>query len=48
MGLGTSRQRPVPPPGWKPPPKPDLMTSGSKAPRGSAPKIPPLRNDKKR
>ncbi|WP_379920601.1 UvrB/UvrC motif-containing protein [Erythrobacter sp. R86502] len=30
MGLGTSRQRPVPPPGWKPPPKPDLKTSGKK------------------
>ena len=30
MGLGTSRQRPVPPPGWKPPPKPDLNTSGRK------------------
>ena len=30
MGLGTSRQRPVPPPGWKPPPKPDLKTSGRK------------------
>jgi len=30
MGLGTSRQRPVPPPDWKPPPKPDLMTSGRK------------------
>lgn len=30
MGLGTSRQRPVTPPGWKPPPKPDLMTSGRK------------------
>lgn len=30
MGLGTSRQRPVPPPGWKPPTKPDLMTSGRK------------------
>ena len=30
MGLGTSRQRPVTPPGWKPPPKPDLMTSGKK------------------
>ncbi|RDS78270.1 UvrB/UvrC motif-containing protein [Alteriqipengyuania lutimaris] len=29
MGLGTSRQRPVPPPEWKPPPKPDLMTTGS-------------------
>ena len=30
MGLGTSRQRPVTPPGWKPPSKPDLMTSGKK------------------
>ena len=30
MGLGTSRQRPVPPPNWKPPPKPDLNTSGRK------------------
>ena len=30
MGLGTSRQRPVTPPGWKPPQKPDLMTSGKK------------------
>ncbi|MGN6279346.1 MAG: UvrB/UvrC motif-containing protein [Sphingomonas sp.] len=30
MGLDTSRQRPVAPPGWKPPPKPDLMTSGRK------------------
>jgi len=30
MGLGTSRQRPVPPPGWKPPSKPDLMTTGRK------------------
>ncbi|MXP44971.1 UvrB/UvrC motif-containing protein [Allopontixanthobacter sediminis] len=30
MGLGTSRQRPVPPPEWKPPPKPDLMTSRRK------------------
>ncbi|QDH35537.1 UvrB/UvrC motif-containing protein [Porphyrobacter sp. YT40] len=30
MGLGTSRQRPVPPPDWKPPPKPDLKTSGRK------------------
>ena len=26
MGLGTSQQRVTPPPGWKPPPKPDLMT----------------------
>lgn len=30
MGLGTSRQRPVTPPDWKPPPKPDLKTSGRK------------------
>ena len=30
MGLGTNRQRPTLPPGWKPPPKPDLMTSGRK------------------
>ena len=30
MGLGTSRQRPVAPLGWKPPSKPDLMTSGRK------------------
>ncbi|MGB3798057.1 MAG: UvrB/UvrC motif-containing protein [Alteraurantiacibacter sp.] len=30
MGLGTSRQRPVPPPEWKPPKKPDPMTSGRK------------------
>ena len=30
MGLGTSQQRPVPPPGWKPPPKPYVMTSGRK------------------
>ena len=28
MGLGTSQQRYSPPPGWKPPPKPDFMTSG--------------------
>ncbi len=27
MGLGTSDQRFVPPPGWKPPKKPDLMTN---------------------
>ncbi len=30
MGLDTSRQRPTPPPGWKPPPKPDPMTSRRK------------------
>ena len=29
MGLGTSRQRPIAPPEWKPPPKPDPMTTGS-------------------
>lgn len=27
MGLGSSRQRVTPPPGWTPPPKPDLMTT---------------------
>jgi len=27
MGLGTSQQRPAPPPGWTPPPKPDLHTT---------------------
>ncbi len=30
MGLGTSRQQVVPPEGWKPPPKPDLMTRGKR------------------
>ena len=30
MGLGTNRQQPVPPPNWKPPPKPDLNSSGRK------------------
>ncbi|WP_033920009.1 UvrB/UvrC motif-containing protein [Sphingomonas sp. 37zxx] len=28
MGLGSSRSRPMPPPGWKPPARPDSMTSG--------------------
>jgi len=28
MGLGTSDPRPRLPRGWKPPPKPDLMTTG--------------------
>lgn len=28
MGLGTSQQRMTPPPGWKPPPKPNPMTKG--------------------
>ena len=27
MGLGTSQQRVAPPPGWRPPAKPDPMTS---------------------
>ncbi|NCP19729.1 MAG: excinuclease ABC subunit B [Erythrobacter sp.] len=31
MGLGTSRQRPIKPPDWKPPPKPDLKTSGRRS-----------------
>jgi hypothetical protein len=31
MGLGTSEQAAVPPPGWKPPRKPDPMTTGTKA-----------------
>jgi hypothetical protein len=30
MGLGTSDQVNRPPPGWKPPPKPDPMTAGHK------------------
>lgn len=30
MGLGTGQQRPITPRGWKPPKKPDLMTSGRK------------------
>ncbi len=33
MGLGTSDQRMTPPRGWKPPAKPDPMTSVHKAPR---------------
>ena len=33
MGLGTSQQRVTPPPGWKPPPKPDPMTSKQSRPR---------------
>jgi hypothetical protein len=34
MGLGTSDQKFIPPPGWKPPPRPDPMTAGHKKPRG--------------
>lgn len=33
MGLGTSQQRVTPPPGWKAPPKPDLMTTGKSSRR---------------
>lgn len=33
MGLGTSQQRLSPPPGWKPPVKPDLVTTGGNRPR---------------
>ncbi|NMN03606.1 hypothetical protein FHT19_000762 [Novosphingobium sp. SG919] len=33
MGLGTSQQAMTPPPGWRPPPKPDLMTRGTKRKR---------------
>ncbi|AQR75815.1 excinuclease ABC subunit B [Sphingomonas sp. LM7] len=29
MGLGTSQQRVTPPPGWKPPTKPDPMTKAT-------------------
>lgn len=34
MGLGTSQQRMTPPAGWKPPKKPDPMTSGRSRRRG--------------
>lgn len=37
MGLGTSQQRVSPPPGWKPPPKPDPMTAGRNTRRRSPP-----------
>lgn len=30
MGLGTSQQKMTPPAGWRPPPKPDPMTKGSR------------------
>lgn len=33
MGLGTSQQRVTPPPGWKPPKKPDPMTGGRPRPK---------------
>ncbi len=34
MGLGSSRQQMTPPAGWKPPKKPDPMTSGKRRSRG--------------
>jgi hypothetical protein len=34
MGLGTSDQRFKPPSGWKPPKRPDLMTTNMKPRRG--------------
>lgn len=34
MGIGTSDQRLKPPPGWKPPKKPDPMTAGHKGRKG--------------
>ena len=34
MGLGASQQRVTPPPGWKPPRKPDPMTRGRNRRRG--------------
>ena len=33
MGLGTSQQRVTPPTGWRPPPRPDPMTSGKARPK---------------
>ena len=36
MGLGTSQQRMTPPPGWKPPKKPDPMTRGRSRRRGDS------------
>jgi hypothetical protein len=39
MGLGTSQQRVTPPPsGWKPPRKPDPLTTGRSRRGGRAPK----------
>ncbi len=34
MGIGTSDQKFKPPPGWKPPKKPDPMTAGHKGRKG--------------
>lgn len=35
MGLGTSQQAMTPPKGWKPPRKPDAMTTARSRPRGA-------------
>lgn len=37
MGLGTSDQAVTPPPGWKPPKRPDPMTTGRTRKRGPKP-----------
>ncbi|WP_277668176.1 UvrB/UvrC motif-containing protein [Novosphingobium lindaniclasticum] len=34
MGLGTSQERRAPPAGWKPPARPDLLTTGRARRRG--------------
>jgi hypothetical protein len=34
MGLGASDQKFKPPPGWKPPKRPDMMTTNTKPRRG--------------
>ncbi len=34
MGIGTSDQKMKPPPGWKPPKRPDPMTAGHKGRKG--------------
>ncbi|MEO8374647.1 MAG: UvrB/UvrC motif-containing protein [Sphingomonas bacterium] len=36
MGLGTSQPRPTPPPGWRPPQKPDPMTRATGRRRAQA------------
>ena len=37
MGLGSSAQAVEPPPGWKPPKRPDPMTANRSKPRGRRP-----------
>jgi hypothetical protein len=38
MGLGTSQQRMIPPAGWKPPRRPDPLTSGRSRRGGRTPR----------